>query len=492
MPFDPFLLPSTDLTSVADYQDFGGGQGLRRARELGAEQTIQEIGLSGLRGRGGAGFRTGRKWFGLYNAGGTTKYVVANGAEGEPGTFKDRTLMRANPYQVIEGIAVAALSIGAREAFFCLKASFRREVDRVTRAVAEMEAAGLVGDLTITIVQGPDEYLYGEEKAMLEVIEGKAPLPRLLPPYEQGLFAVAPELGWESTPRDPEAAVVGGDAPGAGAAGVAAEPEANPTLVSNVETYANIVPILTRGAEWHRSMGTAESPGHAICTVVGDVETAGVAEIELGMSLAQAIDLIGGGARPGRHVKAVLSGVSNAVVTAAQLGTPLSYEAMAAIGSGLGSLGLIVYDETACMVDLAHNVSRFLYVESCGQCPACKFGTGEITAYLERLRDLRGEDRDIGAIAERLRSVTDGNRCALPVEEQAVIASLLRSFPEEFADHLEGQRCAGRHDLPIAKIVDIDNGVATFDPRQGRKQPDWTYTREAPGAPGAPNASLAQ
>jgi len=477
VPFDPFLLPSTDLASVADYQAFGGGQGLARARELGAEQTIKEISLSGLRGRGGAGFRTGRKWFGLYQAEGTTRYVVANGAEGEPGTFKDRTLMRANPYQVIEGIAVAALVLGAREAFFCLKASFGREVDRITSAVAEMEAAGLVGDLTITIVQGPDEYLYGEEKAMLEVIEGKAPLPRLLPPYEQGLFAVAPELGWESTPRDPSSAVVGETPVGSSAgAGV------NPTLVSNVETFANIVPILTRGAEWHRGLGTAESPGHAICTVVGDVETAGVAEIELGMTVAEVIQQIGGGVRPGRHVKAVLSGVSNAVLTAAQLDTGLSYEAMAATGSGLGSLGLIVYDETACMVDLAHIVSRFLYVESCGQCPACKFGTGEITAYLERLRQLRGEDRDVVAIAERLRSVTDGNRCALPVEEQAVVASLLRSFPEEFADHLEGQRCPGRHNLPIPKIVDIAKGVATFDLRQARKQPDWTYARDASSA----------
>jgi NADH:ubiquinone oxidoreductase subunit F (NADH-binding) len=176
------------------------------------------------------------------------------------------------------------------------------------------------------------------------------------------------------------------------------------------------------------------------------------------------------------------------VLTDAQLDTPLSYEAMAAIGSGLGSLGLIVYDDMACMVDLAHNVSRFLYVESCGQCPACKFGTGEITAYLERLLDLRGEDRDVGAIAERLRSVTDSNRCALPVEEQAIIASLLRSFPEEFADHLEGQRCSGRHDLPIPKIVDIDDGVAAFDRRQARKQPDWTYAPDASSGPDRPPA----
>jgi NADH:ubiquinone oxidoreductase subunit F (NADH-binding) len=459
---------------VDEYRAFGGGLGLARAQELGPEQTIQEISLSGLRGRGGAGFRTGRKWDSLRNATGTTKYVVCNAAEGEPGTFKDRTLLRSNPYQVIEGMAVAALTIGAREAFLCLKAKFEREVDIVTKAVAEMEAAGLTGDLTITIVQGPDEYLYGEEKAMLEVIEGKAPLPRLLQPWERGLFAVMPQMGWEMTPPDPEAPLEGLNPDLAGGA------EANPTLVNNAETLANIAPILTRGAEWHRSTGTADSPGHVICTVVGDVAHAGVAEIELGMPLAAALDQIGGGPRSGHRVKAVLSGVSNGVVTSDEIDTPLSYEDMARIGSGLGSVGLIVYDEAACMVDVAHSLSRFLYVESCGQCPACKFGTGEVTAYLERLLELRADDRDILTISARLRTVTDGNRCAVPVEEQALISSFLRSFPEEFADHLEGRPCPGRHDLPVPKIDDIVDGEAIFDGRQRFKQPDWTYA-DQPG-----------
>ncbi len=458
------------MSSVDDYRAFGGGQGLARALELGPEQTIQEISLSGLRGRGGAGFRTGRKWDSLYNATGTIKYVVCNAAEGEPGTFKDRTLLRYNPYQVVEGVAIAAVTIGAREAFLCLKAKFEREVAALTSAVQQMEAAGLTGDLTITIVQGPDEYLYGEEKAMLEVIEGKAPLPRLLQPWERGLFAVTPQMGWENTPPDPGWPHEGFDP------SVVEQAESNPTLVNNAETYANVTPILTRGAEWHRSQGTSDSPGHVICTVVGDVVRAGVAEIELGTPLAAALEQIGGGPRPGHSVKAVLSGVSNAVVTSDELDTPLSYEDMARIGSGLGSVGLIVYDEMACMVDVAHNLSRFLYVESCGQCPACKFGTGEVTAYLERLLELRADDRDILTISERLRTVADGNRCAIPIEEQALISSFLRSFPEEFADHLEGRRCSGRHDLAVPKIVDIVEGVAVLDGRQQFKQPDWTYT----------------
>ena len=462
-----FLLPRTPLSSVADYRDFGGGQGLARAGELGPEQTIHELLLSGLRGRGGAGFRTGRKWNTLYNATGTTKYVVCNAAEGEPGTFKDRTLLRCNPYQVIEGLAVAAMTIGARDGFICLKAKFRREVEVVTAAVAEMEAEGLLGDLTITVVQGPDEYLYGEEKAMLEVIEGKAPLPRVFQPYELGLFAVLPNEGWEPTPPDPVATTGGGPQ--------AARAEANPTLVNNAETLANVAPILARGAEWYRTMGTTESPGHVICTVVGDVVRAGVAEIELGMPIGEAIELVGGGPRPGHRVKAVLSGVSNAVITSDELDTPLTYERMAKIGSGLGSVGLIVYDEYACMVDVAYTLSRFLYVESCGQCPACKFGTGEITAYLERLLTLQADDRDIQTIGARLQTVADGNRCAIPLEERALISSFLRCFPEEFADHLEGRRCAGRHDIPVPKIDDIVDGVAVYDPRQPLKRPDWTY-----------------
>jgi NADH-quinone oxidoreductase subunit F len=176
----------------------------------------------------------------------------------------------------------------------------------------------------------------------------------------------------------------------------------------------------------------------------------------------------------------VLSGVSNSVITSDELDTALSSEAMAHIGSGLGSVGLVVYDESACMVHVAHSLSRFLYVESCGQCPACKLGTGEITGYLERLLELRADDWEILAIGERLQTVSDGNRCAIPLEERALIASFLRSFPEEFADHLEGRPCRGRHDLPVPKIVDIVDGVAAFDPRQRFKQPDWTYS-DQPG-----------
>jgi NADH:ubiquinone oxidoreductase subunit F (NADH-binding) len=461
----PFLLPDEPLTSLDAYIDgFEGGQGLVRARELGADAVTDIIGRSGLRGRGGAGFPTGRKWESI-RAGGPEvgdRYAVGNGAEGEPGTFKDRMLMRRNPYQVIEGLAIAAGAVGAVGVYLAVKASFEPEIEALTRALREMGEAGLVGDVPITLVTGPEEYLFGEEKALLEVIEGEDPLPRLFPPYIYGLFTAMPQMGWSAhVDRSSDGVEV---------------PSSNPTLVNNVETLANVVPILGHGADWYRGMGTAESPGVALCTVVGDVQHAGVAEIELGTPLREVIDRVGGGPRSGRTIKAVLSGVANGVITAQNLDAPMSYEGLAKVDSGLGSVGFIVYDDTADMVAVARAVSRFLYVESCGQCPACKFGTGEVTAYLDRIAAGEGTDHDIEVIGARLDIVTDANRCFLGAQEQLVMGSLLRHFPEEFAAHLEGAEPAP--EVPVPKLVDIRDGVAIYDERQARKRPDWTYADE--------------
>lgn len=291
---------------------------------------------------------------------------------------------------------------------------------------------------------------------MLEVIEGKPPLPRLFPPYEHGLFAAHPQLGWESTPVQ-----VRGRGP-------------NPTLVNNLETLSNIPHILARGADWFRAMGTDESPGTIVATVVGDVIAPDVGEIEMGTPLRAAIDAVGSGVGVGRRAKAVLSGAANPVVTAADLGVPMSYEGLAAIGSGLGAGGLIVYDDTACMVDVAYQFSRFLYVESCGQCPPCKLGSGEITAHLERLETGRGADEDLRGLAHWLQRVTDGNRCFLPVQEQRLVASILRSFPEEFAAHIEHGSCPRPRPLEFPKLVDLHGGTAVVDEAFWRKRPDWT------------------
>ena len=455
-----YLLPDQPYSSLDDYLAADGGRALPIARERGANWVLDQIDRAGLRGRGGAGFPAGRKWRSVAagDASVGDRYVVANGAEGEPGTFKDRPLMRANPYQVIEGLSIAATIVGAREAFIAVKASFAREIEALERALEEMASAGLVCDAPITLVGGPEEYLFGEEKALLEVIEGNDPMPRWLPPYLHGLFATTPQEGWSA-----------GDVPHDDTARVGA----NPTLVSNVETYANVPLILTRGVDWYRTIGTTETPGPLICTVVGDVVHAGFAEIAPGTPLRNVIEQIGGGVREGRRVKAVLSGVSNPVLTGAQLGAPVSYEGLAAAGGGLGSAGFIVYDDTRSMAVVARMVSRFLYVESCGQCRACKFGCGEITRRLDNIAESHAETLDIEVIGERLRGITDQNRCFLGEEEQRVIASLLRAFPEDFTAELEGAPPLAP--LPVPKIVDIHDGVAVLDDKQMYKQPDWTY-----------------
>lgn len=453
-----FLLPPEPVRSLSDYLAATGGGGVARAQALGPDATIDEVTRSGLRGRGGAGFPTGRKWASIASQEGARRFVVCNGAEGEPGTFKDRALLRANPYQLVEGVIIAAFAVGAEVAYICLKASFGRERELVMSAVQDFQQAGICRDCEVIVVAGPDEYLFGEEKAMLEVIEGKPPLPRLSPPYETGLFASGPQSGWEST--TPVAVRNAGP---------------NPTLVNNVETLSNVPHILVHGADWFRSMGTEDSPGTIVATVVGDVIAPDVGEVELGTPLNAVIDAVGSGLPAGRQIKAVFSGVANRVITAYNLSVPLSYEGLDSIDSGMGAAGLIVYDDTACMVDVAYQMSRFLYVESCGQCPPCKLGSGEITSHLERLETGRGSEEDLRGIGHWLQRVTDSNRCYLPVQEQQVVASILQAFPDEFAAHIENGTCPRPRQLDFPKLTDLVDGTAVYDESIWRKRPDWTF-----------------
>ena len=458
-----FLLPRSPIASLDAYlASETGGLGLQRAQELGPSETIAEVDRAGLRGRGGGGFPTGRKWASIVAQPGSQRYVVCNGAEGEPGTFKDRALMRANPYQLVEGVLIAAYAVDAAGVFICLKASFEPELEAVTRAVQEMQAAGICRDCQVTIVRGPEEYLFGEEKAMLEVIEGRDPLPGLFPPYEHGLFATRPQVGWEAQPSAP---------------GRPGPQYSNPTLVNNAETLSNVPHILARGSDWFRTMGTSRSPGTMVCTVVGDVISPGVAEVELGTPLREVIEAAGGGPAEGRSIKAVFSGVANPVVTGDQLDVPLSWEDFEAIGSGMGSAGFIVYDDTACMVGVARLFSRFLYVESCGQCSACKLGSGAITERLERLEGGSGRKGDVDEIVSWLGRVTDANRCYLAVEERLVVESILRAFSDEVAQHLDTRSCPRPRHLPVPKLVDLGDGKAVYDERQELKLPDWTYAK---------------
>lgn len=431
----------------------GGGSGLETALRLGPDGVLDDVELSGLRGRGGAGFPVGTKWRSVVAGGPSagTRFVVVNGAEGEPGTFKDRAIVRHNPYLPLEGALIAAETVGAAQVFVAVKRGFIREVELLSRAIAEIDAAGWTANVDIRIVTGPDEYLFGEEKALLEVIEGEDPMPRLIPPYLYGLFTTSPQVGW-SAGRMLDADDRGGS---------------NPTVVNNLETFANIPGIVARGGEWFRSFGTLESPGTVVCTVSGDTVRHGVGEFEMGTPLAEVIEQVGGGLPPGRELRYVLSGVSNPVLRRHQIDTPITHEAMEATGSGLGAGGFIVFDDRTDPAELAAAVSRFLYVESCGQCPACKLGTQAIT---ETLVAMEGtvEGADFATLSARLNNVTDAARCFLPSQEQRVVSSLV-------PDMREAALRRPNRGLLITKLVDLVDGRFVLDERQALKRPDWTY-----------------
>mgnify|MGYP001812168554 FL=1 len=421
------LLPAAPVTSVSDYLSSGGGAGIRIAATLGPVAVIEAIRSSGLRGRGGAGFPTGIKWQGLAAAEAVDKYVACNAAEGEPGTFKDRWLLRTNPYQVLEGLAIAGLVTGARQCFIGIKAKYEWEISRLEQAAAELTAAGLIGGIPISIVEGPDDYLFGEEKALLEVIEGHDPLPRLYPPYVQGLY--------ERT-----------DGP------------AQPAMVNNVETLANVPWILAHGPDWFRGVGTEQSPGTMVFSIGGDTSRHAVVEAPLGTPLSGLVEDHAGGVASGGGVAIVTNGVSNRPLRSDQLEVPLAYETLRAVGSGLGSGGFTIYDESACVVAVAVAHSGFSARGSCGQCPPCKLGTEAITDRLRSLAAGTGAVRDVEEIAAWSTRVTDANRCGLGAGEQAFVRGILDDFSPDIAEHVGGHRCRRAHPVPVIDDWDDVNG----------------------------------
>jgi NADH-quinone oxidoreductase subunit F len=462
MEFTPRVLPTTPVLQLADYQQSGGGRGLEAAVRLGPAGIVEEITASGLRGRGGAGFPTGRKWAAVSSNVSPVEptTVVVNAAEGEPGSFKDRAILRADPYQVLEGALIAAFMVTADTVIVAVKETFTTEISRLRRAIDDIRAAGWATDVEISVFEGPPEYLYGEETALLEAIDGRGPFPRVSPPYRHG----AEELGDEpaSSPAQVEMAAPGEltDAP--------------PTLVNNVETLANVPGILARGADWFRSVGTDESPGTIVCTVTGRTPHHGVAEVPMGTPLREVVDVIGGGALPGRRHVAAMSGVANPLVHADQFDTPLSYEAMQAIGTGLGTGGFIVFDDATDFLAVAAGVSRFLGVESCGQCVPCKRDGLELAAMLERICNDRANDVELADVDKRLGTVTDSARCNLALQHQLVVESIRRLFPSDPRAGTAGDRERVEPEL-IAAIVEIEDGRAQLDEGERAKQPDWSY-----------------
>ena len=440
------------IISLDDYLVRGGGKGIQAANRMEAAAIVDRVEESGLRGRGGAGFRTGVKWrtVAANRSPVAPTTVVVNAAEGEPGTFKDRTLLRRNPYVVVEGALIAARAVGADLVIVATKLAFSGEIERVRAAVEEVESAGWSEGVQMTVFEGPDEYLYGEESALLETIDGRWPFPRVVPTFRRGLFPDAPA-----------------DAPA-------------PALVNNTETLANVPRIVARGPAWFRTLGTEESPGTVVCTITGHTCRHGVGEVPLGTPLGEVIEAIGGGPRPGHQIKAVMSGVANGVIPAARLDTPVSYEALAAIGSGVGSAGFVVLDDTADMAAVAAGVARFLAVESCGQCMPCKLDG--MTLY-ERLAKMSGSDatqHDYAVVQKRLGTVAERSRCFLATQHQVVVGSIVEHFGDEMEGHLSGQRPPAEPEL-VAELLDIRGEQAFVDARHRDKQPDWTYNKRFSG-----------
>jgi NADH-quinone oxidoreductase subunit F len=468
MPLTHRVLHPHPLESLDEYVKARGGEGLEAARNMTPDEIINLVSASGLRGRGGAGFPTGRKWRTVRDncSNITHTSVVINAAEGEPGTLKDRTIMRNNPYQVIEGALIGARAVAADQIIVGTKRRFVPEVERMQAAIEEIETAGWTDGVRIEIFQGPEEYLYGEETALLETIDGRYPFPRTSPPWRRGVHEIVmspADLGTQTS----SAAHVEMAAPDH-------ESAAPPALVENLETLANIGRIVARGPEWFRTEGTEQSPGTIVCTITGSTRTAGVGEVMMGTQLREAIELIGGGARPGRRIVAVLPGVSNALIPADRFDTPLTYEDMAAAGSGLGSAGYIVFDDSDDLVAVAAGVSRFLAVESCGQCSPCKLSGLHISETLAALSRSSATEHDLDVMRDRLVGVIEGARCSLATQQQVVVSSLLDRFPTEVAAHLE-RRAPATEPVEIAELRDIRDGVAEIDTRHAAKQPDWTF-----------------
>jgi NADH:ubiquinone oxidoreductase subunit F (NADH-binding) len=463
MPLVHRVLPPEPVASLDAYvEHFGGGRGLNAAREIGSERIIALLEKSGLRGRGGAGFPTGTKWRTVWDNRSAVlpSTVVVNGAEGEPGTFKDRTILRSNPYHVLEGALIAAIAVGADHVIVGLKRSFEKEAARVQAAIDELMAAGWSEDIKLELFLGPDEYLYGEETALLETLDGRPPFPRIAPPFRRGFDEVVE--------HDDDVATGSGLAAHVETAGASDTQLAPPALVDNVETLANVPAILDRGPEWFRTAGTDKSPGTIVCTITGQVEHPGVTEVEMGTTLREAIELIGGGPVAGHTIVALVPGVSNAFIPAALLDTPMTYEDMAGAGSGLGSAGFIVLDDTTDPVAAAAGVIRFLAVESCGQCTPCKQDGLALADLLRRLSLGEADARVIEEIRSRADTVADGARCSIGTQQQVVVNGLLERFAVR-------PGATPHEPMLIAELKELGETEVVIDTRHADKQPDWTY-----------------
>jgi len=408
------LDPSYD-GSIAAYLERGGYRALRRALERPPAEIIEMVKRSGLRGRGGAGFPTGVKWGFVPQASGVPRYLLCNADEGEPGTFKDRQLLERDPHQVLEGIIIASYAIGATTSYIYLRGEFLDGAVIMERALRDAYAAGFLGKdilgsgvgLDVFLYRGAGAYICGEETALIESLEGKRGEPRIRPPFPavKGLYQC-------------------------------------PTAVNNVETLCNIPHIVLRGPEWYVGLGTPKSTGTRVFSVSGHVRHPGNYELPLNTTLRELIFEHAGGIGGGRRLKAIIPGGSSApVLTPDHLDVGLDFESLAAAGSMGGSGGVVVMDETTCMVKVGEVVNRFYHHESCGQCTQCREGTAWLHKTLRRIEEGKGQMADLETLKGVCRNMKGQTICVLSDSAAMPTESYLKYFGEEFEAHIRQGRC---------------------------------------------------
>lgn len=407
-----------DAESIDEYIALGGYKGLSKALfDMSPEQICAQIEESGLRGRGGGGFPAGKKWSQVLRQADPVHYVVCNGDEGDPGAFMDRSIMEGNPHRMIEGMLIAGIATQSHEGFIYVRAEYPLAIDRLKRAIEAAKKARILGDdvlgsgfaFDIHINQGAGAFVCGEGSALTASIEGDRGMPRVKPPrtVEHGLFS-------------------------------------KPTVLNNVETYANVPYIITNGVDWYRSTGTQTSPGTKAFAITGNVKNTGLIEVPMGTTLREVVFDIGGGIKNDKEFKAVqIGGPSGGCLTlgAGQLDLPLDFDSLKKVGAMIGSGGLVVMDEDTCMVEVARFFMDFTQNESCGKCVPCREGTKRMLEILEKIVAGKGTEEDIDLLEEIANTVSKTALCGLGKSAANPVLSTLKYFREEYIAHVRDKKC---------------------------------------------------
>jgi len=416
-----------DPESIEDYVRAGGYTALATALDtMTPERVIDEIKQSGLRGRGGAGFLTGRKWEFTRAATGQQKYLICNADEGEPGTFKDRLILEGDPHVIIEGMAIAGYAIGATRGIIYIRGEYELSIQRMEQAIRQARENNLLGSailgsacsFDLEVCAGAGAYVCGEETALIESLEGNRGEPRFKPPYpaQKGLWGM-------------------------------------PTSVNNVETLANVPSIIEKGAAWYRSLGTPSSPGTKVFTLTGNIVNSGLIEVPMGITLREVIYEIGGGVPGGGKFKmAQTGGTSGGCLAPAHLDIPMDYDSLQSHGSSLGSGALLIMDDSHCIVDLTRCFLKFFVHESCGQCTPCREGTPALYHLLTKVSAGEASRADMELIHRLSRTLQSSSLCALGQTAPVPVLSALQHFSSEIEAHLAG--CCPANKCVIGKAVD--------------------------------------